>query len=61
MDRLLKTMYTGSRDREKREALESVMSIASRERGAYVNGGFTYPLTFILLMNLVYERPRSLT
>jgi len=56
MDRLLKTMYTGSRDREKRETLERVMSIASHERGAYVNGNFPYPLSFILLTNLVYER-----
>jgi hypothetical protein len=45
-------------DREKREVLESVVSVASRERGAYVNGGFTHPLTFILLTNLVYEITR---
>lgn len=30
-------MYRGSRDREKREALERIVEAASEERGAFMN------------------------
>jgi len=56
MDDLLKTVYWGSRDEEKREALKRIIGAASEERGAFMNCNIPYPLSFILLTELVCER-----
>ena len=43
MDELLRTMYRGSRDEEKREALKRIIAAASEERGAFMNCNIPYP------------------
>ena len=58
VDRLLATMYKASRDVEKRRALETIVADASRERGAYMNASFVWPLDFLFLNAAVYDVAR---
>ena len=54
-DSLLKTLYTESRDKAKRDALRSIIHSAMEQRAAYVNGNFYHPMTFLLLTSAVFD------
>ena len=58
MDRLLATMHRSPRDAEKRKTLESILADAGRERGAYMNASFVWPLDFILMTAAAYDAAR---
>lgn len=52
---LLGSLYKSSRDRDRREALHSIIEDASGERAAFVNGDFYDALSFILLTSAVCD------
>ena len=55
IDSLLDSLYKTSKDKEKKEALESIIRSATSERAAYTNGNFCDPLDFILLTSKIKE------
>jgi len=58
---LSETLYTDSRDSQKRRAFEQIIRETSEERGAWMNCDIPCPLSFILpsaMVNDVKERLR---